>query len=415
MSSTHYGDYAPATLAESPLRDRLGRVRTTALVVGAAGVAVSAILGFLLPSRFMPAYLVGFLFWFGVAFGCIGLSLLQHLVFAGWGMAIRRPLEAGAMTIFPLALLFLPILLGMGGLYPWVRPSHDLEALIAFKQWLLNPTSFALRALIYFLILGVLAVAINRWSDLQDRTTDRRPSQRLHVIAGPSLVILFLLGTFVSVDWIMSREPTWPSTIYGAMVIVGWGLTTFCVMILTVTLLRRETAMRDLASTSRIQDLGNLTLAFVMLWAYMGFAQFLIIWAGNLSEETPWYVRRGRGGWQYVVMALMLFHFAVPFLILLFRESKRRAERLAGLAAFLMVMRLLDITWLVVPAAADLSHGDETVHIPWMTMLMVPIAAVGIGGIWLASYLWFLKDRPLVARNVPDVLPVPEHAHEGAH
>jgi hypothetical protein len=407
----------PLTLDDSPLRARVDRLRYLALVAGAAGVGVSAVLGLLMPGRFLPAYLVGFLFWFGVAFGCIGLAWLQHLVFAGWGMAIRRPLEAGAMTILPLALLFVPILLGMGGLYPWVDPSEELAPLIAFKRGFLSPMAFTLRAALYFAILAAMALTLSRVSARQDRTADRRPSNLLYTLAGPALLVLFLTGTFASIDWIMSREPTWPSTIFGALVIIGWGLTTLSAMIIAATLLRRGTDLGRVASTGRIQDLGNLTLAFVMLWAYMSFSQYLIIWSGNLAEEIPWYVRRGVGGWQYVVAALMLFHFAVPFLILLFRESKRRAERLAVLAGFIAVMHLVDITWLVVPAAGDLSHGLEGVHIPWLTVLMVPVAAVGIGGIWLAAFLWFLKDRPLVAQNVPDVLPVPEHAHahEGGH
>ncbi len=406
---------APPTIAASTLHDRLGRVRALALIVEAAGVALSAVLGLLMPERFMPAYLVGFLFWFGVAFGCIALGLLQYLFFSGWGIAVRRPLEAGAMTIFPMAILFIPVLLGMGGLYPWVNPSPELEHLIAFKRGFLNPTAFAARAGGYFLVLAALAFVLNRWSSLQDQTPDRRPSRRLGVIAGPGLLVTFYVGTFAAFDWMMSREPTWPSTIFGAVAIIGWGLTTLCALIITITLLKRETAIREIASTGRIQDLGNLTLTFVMFWAYLSFSQYLIIWSGNLSEEIPWYLRRGRGGWQFVAAALMLFHFAVPFVILLFRDSKRRAERLATLAVFIALMHLLEITWMVVPAAGDLSHGVEGIHIPWLTVLMVPVAAVGIGGIWLASYLWFLKDKTLVPRNIPDVFPVPEHALEGAH
>lgn len=406
---------APATVAESPLNDRLGRIRSLSLVVGAAGVALSAVLGLVMPERFMPAYLVGFLFWFGVAYGCIALGLLQNLFFSGWGIAVRRPLEAGALTIFPMALLFIPILLGMGGLYPWVNPTPELEHLIAFKRGFLNPTAFAARAGGYFVLLAVLALVLNRWSSLQDTTPDGRYARRLGIVAGPGLLATFYAGTFAAFDWIMSREPTWPSTIFGAIVIIGWGLTTLCVLIITITLLKRETAIREIASTGRIQDLGNLTLTFVMLWAYTSFSQYLIIWSGNLSEEIPWYLRRGRGGWQHVAAALMLFHFAVPFLILLFRDSKRRAERLATLAVFIAFMHLLEITWMVVPAAADLSHGIEGIHIPWLTVLMVPVAALGIGGIWVGSYLWFLKDKPLVPRNIPDVYPVPEHALEGAH
>lgn len=406
---------APATLAESPLHGRLGRVRSLSMIVGIAGVILSAALGLMMPERFMPSYLVGFLFWFGVAFGCIALGLLQNLFFSGWGIAVRRPLEAGALTIFPMALLFIPVLLGMGGLYPWVNPTPELEHLIAFKRGFMNPSAFAMRAGGYFVLLAVLAFLLNRWSSLQDRTADRRPTRWLHIVAGPGLLATFYTGTFASFDWIMSREPTWPSTIFGAVVIIGWGLTTLCMLIITITLLKRDTAIREIASTGRIHDLGNLTLTFVMFWAYLSFSQYLIIWSGNLSEEIPWYIRRGKGGWQLVAAGLMLFHFAVPFLILLFRDSKRRAERLATLAGFLAFVHLVELTWMVVPAAADVSHGIEGIHIPWLTVLMVPVAAIGVGGVWLSSYLWFLKDKPLVPRNIPDVFPVPEHALEGAH
>jgi hypothetical protein len=214
------------------------------------------------------------------------------------------------------------------------------------------------------------------------------------MIAGPGLIAMFLTGTFAMFDWVMSLEPNWYSTIFGAMLIVGQGLQTLSLMIIALTLLADRHAMQGIVTPTRLRDLGNLLLAFTVLWAYTNYSQFIIMWSGNLAEEVPWYLRRSQGGWQFIAMLLMIFHFLVPFLILLVRDVKERSRLIRMLAFGLLVMHLIDLFWVTAPAM-----GYHTLGLSWMD----PLAVVGLGSLWLATYVRLLRRRPLVARNVPDL------------
>ncbi len=387
-----------------PLSMRLAEIRRLALLAGGGGVLLSLLLSLIghriwSGSDLMHGYLVAYLYWVGIALGCISLTCLHNLVGGGWGMAIRRPLEAGAMTILPLALLFLPILIGAGALYPWVHPDAALAAEIAHKRSYMSVGGFALRALLYFLLWGGLAYLLNRFSAAQDHTEDPAPTQRMMEISGPGLAIMFLSSSFAAIDWAMSLEPRWYSTIYGAMLIVGWGLTTFALMIVAAGLLsEHEPEVAATVDAERLNDLGNLMMAFVMLWAYMSFSQLLIIWMGNLHEEIPWYLKRSGGGWWTVSLLLILFHFFAPFLVLIFKETKRRVPTLMAIAGVVAVMHLVNMAWLVLPSAIpDPLHPYFT----WGSAFVALIATVGIGGICLASFLWFLEQKDLIPRRLP--------------
>ena len=176
-----------------------------------------------------------------------------------------------------------------------------------------------------------MALILNGLSNRQDATTDATPSRWLQALAGPAIVLLFLAGTFSAIDWGMSLDPKWTSTIYGVMVIIGDALATLALMIVVAGFLAADRPMSEIATPGRLNDLGNLLLAFVMLWAYMSFCQFLIIWSGNLTEEIPWYLRRTAGGWQWVAVALIVFQFFLPFFVLLVpREQARNEQGIAG-------------------------------------------------------------------------------------
>ena len=275
------------------------------------------------PEHFFAAYLVGYLFWLGIALGSMGLTMLHHLTGGSWGLVIRRPLEAGAATVPLLALLFLPIAFGMPTLYPWARADSAAHWTRLCKASYLNETLFLIRAAGYFGVWTSLAFLLFGWSSQQDHTSDHRPSGRLQALSGPGIVILFLAGTFSAIDWVMSLEAPWASTIFGAMLITGDAMATFAVMIVVAALLASARPMSEIATPGRLNDLGNLLLAFVMLWAYMSFCQYLIVWSGNLKEEIPWYLRRTRGGWEWVALALIACQFFLPFFLLLVRENKR--------------------------------------------------------------------------------------------
>jgi hypothetical protein len=395
---------------EGPLRLRLDRLQSRALVVGAAGLALSLGAGLLWPAEFLRAYLVGYVFWVGIALGCLGLTMLHHLTGGSWGLPVRRPMESAGMTLLPLALLFLPIALGLPRLYEWARPEAVAEdPALLHKTLYLSAGFFLARTGGYFVIWIALAFLLGRLSAAQDRRDDYGPSRWLGAISGPGLALLFLTGSFAAIDWMMSLEPHWVSTIYGAMVVVGQGLATLAMMIVVVDVLAAEPPMAEAATPGRLHDLGNLLLAFTMLWAYLSFCQYLIIWSGNLPEEIPWYLRRARGPWEGVGLALILFHFFLPFFVLLFREIKRQARLLVQVAWLVLGMHWLDLVWLIIPAATD----PASPRIDWGPVLLSLLPMAGIGGICTAVLTWRLKGWPLIPLHDPNLELALEQAHSG--
>jgi hypothetical protein len=385
--------------AASDLRLKLDAAQVRAIGVGGVGIVLTLAAWAFWPAAFYQAYLVGFLCWTGIALGCAGLTMLHHLVGGSWGFAIRRPLESGAAAILPMLFLSLPLLMGLESLYPWARPAPaGSGALVHFSPWL-QKDFFLLRGAGYFAIWFVLAFALYAWSGRQDFTADHAPSRRLQALSGPGMVVLFLTGSFSAVDWAMSLEPRWSSTIYGAMVITGDALATLALMIVVASLLAEARPGPAAATADQLHDLGNLLLAFVMLWAYMSFSQFLIIWSGNLTEEIPWYLRRTRGGWEWVALALLLFHFFLPFFVLLYREGKRDGRFLRRVAILVLAMHGVDLIWLILPAAFD----PRSPRIPWGALPLCVTAVAGIGGIWTAFFIGTLKRRPLVPLNDPNL------------
>ena len=395
----------PAALGD--IRARMDHYQRLGLLAGAGGLGLTLVLALVFPATALPAYLVGYVYWVAIALGCLGLTSIYHLVGGSWGVPVRRIMEAGAVTIIPLAVLFLPIALGMNTLYVWTDKeymSHH-EALV-HKEVYLNTISFLGRALLYFLLWSGFALLYRGMSLRQDQRSDHGPSNLLRGVAGPILALLFLSWTFGSIDWMMSREPEWPSTMYGVLSSVGALLETLSMLVVVSYVLRNESLMRGTVTTSRLHDLGNLMLAFTMLWAYMSFAQFLIIWAGNLPEEIPYYLRRGRGAATWIALALALFHFFVPFFILLIRQNKKQAHRLVRVAGWMLFMRWVDLCWVVLPATAD-THDPS---FPWMQMILSIPALVGVGGISVAAFLTMYKTRPWIPLNDPRINTALEHS-----
>jgi hypothetical protein len=388
------------------LAERLDRAQRIALVAGLIGLGLSLGAWAMGRDHFFPGYLVGFLFWLGISLGCIGLTMLHFLTGGSWGLVIRRPLEAGAATVIPLAVLFLPLALGISSLYPWARTgASGHEGTVEANPYLF-PTFFYVRAALYFLVWIGMALLWSGLSARQDSAANPAPSRLLQGLSGPGSVLLFLTGTFSAIDWAMSLDPKWSSTIYGPMIIVGDALSTFAFMIVVSTRLGAARAMSEVITEGRLNDLGNLLLAFVMLWAYMSFCQFLIIWSGNLSEEIPWYLRRTRGGWQWLAVVLIAFQFFLPFFVLLFRQSKRRPQSLVRVAFWILALRFCELVWLVIPASSD-PAGPQ---IAWVELPIALAAVVGIGGIWIAFFLSRLKRLPLVPVYDPYLLQALEHS-----
>jgi hypothetical protein len=359
------------------------------LALSAAGGA------FLSPQQFFRSYLVAYMFWFGIALGCLAILMIHHVSGGAWGAVIRRVLESGSRTLPLMALLFLPMVLGLQDLYTWARPDVVARApILQYKSLYLNVPFFLVRAVLYFAVWSTLALFLSRWSLEQDRTTDPAPGRRLELLSRGGLLLVGLTMTFASVDWAMSLEPHWYSTIYGILIMGGQVLGAMSFVIPVAALLAQEGPLTGVISIEQFHDLGKLLLAFVMLWAYFSLSQFLITWSANLPEEIPWYLRRLQGGWQFIGIGLVIFQFVIPFVILLSREIKRKARALAMLALGIICVRFLDLFWMIAPA-----FNPDVLSVHWLDLATL----VGIGGIWLSAFIWQLRGHSLVAIHDPSL------------
>ncbi|MEO8603051.1 MAG: hypothetical protein ABI629_10795 [bacterium] len=363
------------------------------LGLGVLGLAAAGAGALTDRDQFFHSYLVAFMFWGGIAFGCFGLVALNHVVGGRWGIVIRRVGEAGMRTLPLVAVLFLPIAFGLPHLFEWARPEQVAQdPRLQYQTWYLNVSFFLIRAAVCFAIWIVVARVLVRWSSEQDATGDPVYVRKLELLSRGALMLYGTTMTFAGVDWMMSIEPHWYSTIYGLLIIVGQVLGAFAFSIIILTLCSDHEPVAAVANSERFHDLGNMLLAFVMIYAYFAFSQFLIIWAGNVPEETPWYLKRITGGWQYLAVALPAFYFFLPFFMLLSRRLKQRSRRLLIVAVLLLFMHLVDLYWFIMPA---FSPGKFTLH--WMDIASV----VGVGGVWLAVFLFNLQGRPVLPLHDP--------------
>jgi hypothetical protein len=363
-----------------------------AILVGAVATGLCVVGYFVNPEQFFRSYLMAYVFWLGVVMGCLAILMMHYLLGGRWGLVIQRVLEAGTRLLPLMLVLFVPIIFGVPDLYAWARPvgeAHD--ELSTLQQVYLQVPFFLGRAGVYFAVWLVLVFFLNRWSRQQEQEPDaqviRTRQRRLGLLSGGGLVLYGLTMTFAAVDWLMSLEPQWFSTAYGLVVITGQLLVAMAFAILVTAWLARDEPYASVASPELFRDLGNLLLAFVMLWAYIAFSQFLIIWSGDLPEENRWYLHRAHGGWNWVAVALVVLHFAVPFVLLLSRQITRRTRPLATVAAVLFGIHLVDAFWLVMP-----SFFPGRLHVHWLDMV-IPMA---MGGFWLATFLWQLQRRSLL-------------------
>jgi hypothetical protein len=349
--------------------------------------------------------------------------MVHHQSGGAWGLVIRRIFEASSRTLPALAFLFIPIVLGMEHLYPWTHADHVAnDEILRHKAAYLNTPFFLVRAVLYFGSWIGLSWVINKWSQRQDEG-NLAATRRMQVISGAGLVLYGLTVTFASVDWVMSINPHWFSTMFGFLFMGGQGLAALAFTIVVATLLWRREPMDHVFNAGHFHDLGKLMLAFVMLWAYFNFSQYLIIYSGNLVEEIPYYISRTTGGWQYLALVLVVFHFAAPFALLLSRDLKRNASRLVLVAIAILVMRFVDFYFLVspdfmpdgtnmhlLPAAQS---GEEPHFSPFYVHWLDLAAPVAIGGIWIWLFLTQLVERPLLPVRDPHLAEALESA--GSH
>lgn len=363
------------------------------LIGGGVGGAVSLIGLLSNPAQFFQSYLTAYMFVLGATLGCLALGMIHQLSGGAWGVVTRRLIGAASRVLPVLTLLFLPIAFGIGHLYEW---SHSdtvaADPILRGKQVYLNTPFFLARAAVYFLAWNALTYFLNTWSLEQDRNPDPRIARRMQRLSGGGLLVYALTVTFASFDWLMSLDPHWYSTIYGVLLMGGQGLTALAFLIVALAWLSRRQPLDAIVVPGHFHDLSNLMLAFVMLWAYFSFSQYLIIWSGNLPEEITWYVTRQQGGWRFIGPGLIVFHFAVPFLLLLFRSVKRVSTTVWKVAVGILVAKLVDLFWLIAPRF----HPDRLV-VSWMDILL-PLSLVAL---WLGCFIWQLRGRAILPVHDP--------------
>jgi hypothetical protein len=386
-----------ASAVTHPVPDLVDVLQRRAFAAGAAGLIASLIGALVTPTQFFHSYLFAFLFWNGIAIGCLSLLMIQHLTGGRWGLAIRRLLEAGTRTVPVLLVLFLPVVVGLKRIYPWAgsEPADaTIRHAVEIKHAYLNVPFFLGRAAFYFAVWLLLAYFLNRLSLETDGGLDLRRARQMRSISGGGLLLMGLTITFMSVDWAMSLDPRWFSTIYGMLFMIGTALSALALCIVVITRIMGTGPLSVVANSDTLHDLGKLMLAFIMVWAYFSYSQFLIIWSGNLPEEIPWYLRRYHGVWRFIGLFLVVFHFAVPFLILLSRNVKRRAKTVGMVALWILAVRVVDLFWLVRP---EFPATGFPLH--WLDLTL----PIGLGGVWLGMFARQLKTRPLLPVGEPEV------------
>jgi hypothetical protein len=366
------------------------------MILGAVGLGLAAI-GFATVDRttFLQSYLIAFIFWIGITLGSMAVLMVQHLTNGRWGLVSRRILEASTRTLPLMAILFIPIWMNLPTLYKWARPEAASDEIIRQKLAYLNPTFFGIRAVIFFAVWGGLIFLLNKWS----REQDERPAQpkgpfdrRFRMLSGPGLVLYVVTITFMSVDWVMSLDPHWYSTIFGVLTLGGQGLATMAFTIIVLASLARFAPMSSIADAGTFHDLGKLMFAFVMLWAYFSVSQLLIIWSANLPEEIPFYLERLHGPWYPISVTLLLGQFALPFLLLLSQSLKRNPRTVRTVAIWILAMRVVDITWTIGPVFRGEGSG-----LSWLDFAVV----LAMGGLWLGLFFRTLAGRALVPVRDP--------------
>lgn len=378
----------PVLETKPPTSTGIARLQMPALVAGIVGAILSVVGAFVDPLDFFRSYTSSYLFWFSIAGGSLGVLMLQYITGGQWGLLIRRPLGAASRAIWVLAVLLIPFFFGFSKIFPWADPNWpQYREIQELKGWYLNPTFFWIRNAVYFvfLLLWAWRIRVLSLEFYKNRSPFTELSRRKWAASG--LVFIVLVMTFFSVDWLMSIEPMWSSTMFGITFVVGCGLSAFAFVTFFLSRLARTEAMVGVLKPMHLRDLGNLMLTFVMFYAYTSFSEFLLIWYANLHEEIPYYLFREHGAWGFLALLVVAFHFFLPFFLLLIRDIKDRPEAIGVVTVIILVMRYIAIYWLVAP-----SWYTSHFHYSWMALASL----VGIGGFWLFEFIRQLKGQTII-------------------
>ncbi len=386
------------------LTSKLKKLQQYALIVGAVGLVLAIIIGFFKPAgQFFQSYLFAYIFWIQVSIGGMIVLMIHHVAGGTWSALLKRILEASMLVLPLMALLLLPVILfGMQALYPWARPEAAGDPVLQQKAPYLNVPFFTIRAIVYFAAWIAMAYFLRKWSLQRDKDANPGLLQKMQKLSAIGILITGITITFASIDWMMSLEPHWYSTIYGMRFGISAFVSGISFAIIVALWLKKFTPFSEVITEKSLNDWGSFMLAGVMLWAYIAFSQYLIIWSGNLKEEIPWYIKRTEGGWEWIGLALIFIHFVLPFAFLLTRKARRSPELLMKVTVMVFVMRIIDIFWRIMPA-----FYPKHFHI----CITDIVAWLGIGGIWLALFIRHFLSKPLLPLNDPFIEAEPAH-HE---
>jgi hypothetical protein len=429
----HYGPRPLPALLAAP--EIVSAWRMRALIVAAVAILLTIPFAFSHEGKnhILRAYLMGYMICFSFAGGGLVLLMLQYVSGGKWGLLLRRPLEAMTRTIWLVGLMFVPIIFLWKHLYQWAAyPTAGAVAEALSNHWIsleqaltlnakramLNPVPAIVQTVVIFAILLTFQFLLNKWSLQRDADPERgtEPSYdrwriKFENLSGIGILIYVLLLTDGAILWIKSLDVTWYSSIWGLQFLVGQGYAVLALGILTVILLSRYEPMKTMLRATEQHDLGKLAFAFVMLNIYLCFAEFLIIWSGNIPDEIPWYLNRIRGGWWVVCSADFICHWLIPFVLLLSRDLKRNKQKMIWLTSFMIFARCVDMFWLIEPNFADAARNLHIAgNIGILAYITVPVAVISL---WAAYYMTQLQARPLINVNDPHVEEMlePEHAH----
>ena len=399
---------------------QIGNWRNLSLGIGGIFSLIILVVAVIFPEyreQALRSWLLGFIFWAGIGIGSLGVLMLQYLTGGAWGVVIRRIVEAGSRTLPIIAVLFIPLAVGVyfHSFYEWTHLPAD-DHIVEWRGSYMTVTWWIIRAALYFLLWGVMAYLLNGWARKQDAATDVETAAKAlgdaTAFSGPTMVFYVLIITFATVDWMMMLEPHWFSTIWGLMFVAGWALSCYCFVVALLAWMIDKAPMNRVLTKRHFHDLGKLMLAFVIVWAYFNFSQLIIIYSGNLPEETVWYLPRMTSGWGVVGLLLVFFHFAFPFLVLLQQDFKRKAKWLAAMAVFILVMRVVDMYYLIGPSPRVALGGARLDLVGGFSLLDIA-APIAVGGIWLWWFFGELLKYPLVPVNDPFLENAIKHGRDG--
>lgn len=377
----------------SNFQSHLHRTRNAAWIVGALALLATAFGAFSNSKQFFFSYLFACLVWLGLSSGCLMIIMIHNLTGGRWGYPTRRFFEAGLLGVPLMALFFIPLFFGLNAVYPWAQSAEVLaDKVLQHRHAYQNVAGFIIRAVTVLAVWAVMAIRLRRWSLDQDISSEAGPTLKARWHSGIGLVIFTLLATVVYVDWIMSLEKHWRSTLFAIIVLAGQILFAYAFAIVLLTLFRREQSLTRVVNKTHYHHLGNLLLTFVLFWTYVSFGQLLIIYSGDIPHEVDWYLHRIAGDWKWLLVAIAVLHFFVPFFLLLFRCVKFHLGGLTFLAGMVFVLHIANIYWLVMPA---LHRGG--IQINWLDFT----ALFGIGGIWLGFFVSRLLAAPLLPQRDP--------------